>query len=82
MYFNFIEDQTVKNRKVQRITKDAIGYIDTRSNFWNQQIPHHIREKSHVVQMPKGKTPPPTQAMFAFVIKETIRINSSKKILH
>ena len=70
-----------RSRNVKLVAKEAISYLDTRNRFWKQQIPHHIRERSTVVKKAdSSKTgPPPTQAMYKFVIKEMIRINNSER---
>ena len=66
------------------MTQNAISYLDTRNRFWKQQIPHHIRERSTAVGARSKRSerfkvgPPPTQAMYKFVIKEMIRINNSE----
>ena len=70
---------------MKMVTKEAINYLDTRNRFWKQQIPHHIRERSTVVKKATASSktgPPPTQAMYKFVIKEMIRINNSEHLFN
>ena len=71
-------------KKAAKEAKDGINYLDTRNRFWKQQIPRHIRERSTVMKKsdkdPSKTGPPPTQAMYKFVIKEMMRINTSRLI--
>ena len=71
----------LKNKKVKKMTKDALNYLDSRNSFWEQQTPHHIREKSLILpNRDNGQKPPPTQAMYAFMVKEMMRINTSRAL--
>lgn len=74
-------DNTKSNSKVEVITKEAIEFLDSRNNFWSQQVPHHVRERSMNPSIQTAvvtNNPLSTASLLAYSVNEMKRINSSK----
>lgn len=71
-----------KNKNVTQMAKAGVKYLDTRYQFWKQNLPHHLREKSKTFERERTSEhpdmSPKVTALYRFLVKEVVRINNSK----